>query len=174
MDRRRRARRRLTTLSKTSSRTSVGRWSRSGTKYGRRRAATQEPAESPAPGSSAPAAAPTPGSSAPVAAPTPGSQAPATAPTLDSTAPAAAPTPGSPAPAAAPTPDSTAPVVVPAPGFSAPAAAPVAPGSVTPGAPLQRVQHRSYHARIWSREGSSRRGGEVPAPAPVVRPAPEV
>ncbi|CAI7886942.1 unnamed protein product, partial [Closterium sp. NIES-54] len=145
---------------------------RSGTKYGRRRAATPEPAESPVPGSTAPTAAPTPGSSAPVAAPTPGSPAPAAAPTLDSTAPAAAPAPGSSAPAAAPTPGSTAPAAAPAPGSSAPAVVPEAPGSVTPGAPLRRVQRRSYHARIWSREGSSRRGGEAPAPAE--RPAPEV
>ncbi|CAI7829273.1 unnamed protein product, partial [Closterium sp. NIES-54] len=144
----------------------------SGTKYGRRRAATPEPAESPVPESTAPAAAPTPGSSAPVAAPTPGSPAPAAAPTLDSTAPAAVPAPGSSAPAAAPTPGSTAPAPAPAPGSSAPAVVPGAPGSVTPGAPLRRVQRRSYHTRIWSREGSSRRGGEAPAPAE--RPAPEV
>ncbi|CAI7788174.1 unnamed protein product, partial [Closterium sp. NIES-53] len=168
---------------------------RSGTKYSRRRAATPERAESPlpgspapaavptpdstapaappAPGSSAPAAAPTPGSTAPAAAPAPRSSAPAAAPTLGSTAPAAAPAPGSSAPAAAPTSGSTAPAAAPAPGSSAPAVVPVAPGSVTPGAPLRRVQRRSYHARIWSREGGSQRGGEALVPAPGVRLAPE-
>ncbi|CAI7923380.1 unnamed protein product, partial [Closterium sp. NIES-53] len=170
--------------SRRSARPPVG--SVSGTKYGRRRAATPERAEAPAPGSSAPAAAPTPGSpapaatptpdsTAPAAAPAPGAAAPVAAPTPGSTAPAAAPAPGSSAPAAAPTSGSTAPVAAPAPGSSAPAVVPVAPGSVTPGAPLRRVQHLSYHARIWSREGSSRRGGEAPAPAPApgVRLAPE-
>ncbi|CAI7775391.1 unnamed protein product, partial [Closterium sp. NIES-53] len=101
--------------------------------YGRRRAATPEPAESPVPGSSAPAAPPTPGSSAPVAAPTPGSPAPAAAPTPDSTAPAAAPAPGSSAPVAAPTPGSSVPAAAPTPGSTAPAAAP-APGSSAPAA----------------------------------------
>ncbi|CAI7926411.1 unnamed protein product, partial [Closterium sp. NIES-53] len=172
------------TLSKTSSRPSVGRKSRqSGTKYGRRRAVTPEPAESPVPGSSAPVAAPTPGSSAPAAAPTPDSTAPAAAPALGSSGPVEAPTPGSTAPApapgssapaAAPTPGSAVPAAAPTPGPAAPAAVPAAPGSVTPGAPLRRVQRRSYHSRIWSREGSSRRGGEALVPAPVVRLAPEV
>ncbi|CAI7913944.1 unnamed protein product, partial [Closterium sp. NIES-53] len=46
--------------------------------------------------------------------------------------------------------------------------------SVTPGAPLRRVQRRLYHSRIWTREGSSRRGGEALVPVPVVRLAPEV
>ncbi|CAI7844773.1 unnamed protein product, partial [Closterium sp. NIES-53] len=130
-----------------------------GGSYGRRRAATPERAESPSPGSSAPAAAPTSGSPAPVAAPTPDSTAPAVAPapgspepvaapTPGSTAPAAAPASGYSAPAAAPTSSSTAPVVAPAPGSSVPAVVPGAPGSVTPGAPLRRVQRLSYHARI--------------------------
>ncbi|CAI7748942.1 unnamed protein product [Closterium sp. NIES-53] len=173
-------------LSKTSTRTTVGRRSRSGTKYSCGRAAPPEPAKTtPAP----PASAPTPAAppvSVPPAAPAPAgppadTPAPAPAPPAAPT-PAAPPAPAPRAPAgpaapvppvrAPPGPAAPAPPVeveppVPAPGAPPAPVPPVAaepPAESAPPAPAARLQRRANHLRSSCGEGSSRQDNAPEGP----------